>query len=246
MCTWTREAEITADRGGLVCCQDPQVAYNALGRLLSGLDAKSTWIDPNRPDFDAGAIVRDFKRWQDQPFVKFVLYVKKSSRESPYIPERIAALKLWSESAHYQEILRRTSDRPDPNGDQLVVIKTIKAAELADKGDAVHPYVRVFNGSAELFHTPYVKNASAATWSDIDFSCQCSDRQPLYFEVWSKGYVRDTFVGGFIIYPVNPKSDPKEGRTDYLTSIDWSWKSRSDTLRKGLAEVSVEFDQKAK
>ena len=34
MVTWAREAEISADRAGLLCCGHPQIAFNALARLL--------------------------------------------------------------------------------------------------------------------------------------------------------------------------------------------------------------------
>jgi Zn-dependent protease with chaperone function len=245
-CSWSREAEITADKGGLLCCQDPQVAYNALARLLSGVSAKSSWVNPNAPDFDADRIVKSFERWQDQPFVKFILYIKSFSRDSPYVPERLAALKQWSASERYQDIFSRTWNRADPNADQLVVVKMIKAAELAGEESTVHPYVKVYDGPKELFRTPYAKNTRSATWSGIDYSFQCSDRQPVFCEIWSRGYVSDTFIGGFVVYPVNPANDRENGRTVYTAPIDWNWKNRTHTARNGLAEMTVEFQKRAK
>src|SRR5207245_3099607 len=84
LCGWSREAEITPDRGGLLCCQNPQVAYNAMLRLLSGLHA------PSAEDFDAEAVVRQFSRWQNEPLGSFLLYLKNFSRTPPYLTQQLA------------------------------------------------------------------------------------------------------------------------------------------------------------
>jgi hypothetical protein len=45
---WNRLAAFSADRARLLCCGDPQVAYQAIMRLLHGLQPASDWIDPTR------------------------------------------------------------------------------------------------------------------------------------------------------------------------------------------------------
>ena len=102
---WCREAEISADRAGLLCCASPEVAYSALMRLLHGLKADSIWINPGK-DFDAAALVAQFERWENKPFVKFLVHIKHCPQEAPFIPERIAALKYWAEKGPYRQILR--------------------------------------------------------------------------------------------------------------------------------------------
>jgi Zn-dependent protease with chaperone function len=50
--SWCREAEMSADRAGLLCCQDIDAAQQALMRALHGLKFDSPWLDPQHKDFD--------------------------------------------------------------------------------------------------------------------------------------------------------------------------------------------------
>ena len=102
--TWCREAEISADRAGLLCCQDADAARQALLRLLHGLPADSPWIDPKHPEFDPAKVVASFRRWENEPFVKFWLTVRKLGAAHPFIPQRIASLTLWAKGEKYRWI----------------------------------------------------------------------------------------------------------------------------------------------
>ena len=96
--TWCRESEISADRAGLLCCGEPRVAYRAIMRLQHGLNADSPWIDPEKPDFDAEGVIKDFQQWQYRPFVRLIVDLKRHALVHPFVPERLAALKAWADT----------------------------------------------------------------------------------------------------------------------------------------------------
>ena len=243
--SWARESEISADRAGLLCCQDPQVAYNALARLLSGIGADSKWVDPTESDFDAEKIIKNYRQWENEPLVDFVLRIKKASSQHPFIPQRLAALKMWEKGGAYRAILGRTKSQADA-ADQLAVITTIKAAGLAPSGEKIDAYVIAYDGDRKLLTTPKVKNCHAATWSKINVVHRCANGRPIFFEIWDSNLFADTLVGGFVIFAVNPKTDGGKGSATYTVNIVWDWKERMGQTRSGLVQVTVEFTKRAK
>lgn len=244
LCSWMRESEISADRAGLLCCQDPQVAFNALSRLLSGLHAGSTWIDPNSPNFDPNALIREYRRWEDEPFVEFVQHVKRFAAESPFIPERVAALKLWADSGEWKEILDRTSSGARSQGSQLIVFDAISVSGLTSGETTVDPYVVVFDDQHQIFTTTVVNGVRAATWREVNVPANHLDGKPYYFEVWDSNYGSDTLVAGFTIRP--PKAPAKGEKTVLQAPLIWNWKERSNVTQQGYAQVRVYFKERAK
>ena len=237
LCSWMRESEISADRAGLLCCQDPQVAFNALSRLLSGLGASSTWIDPNAPDFNADALVQEYRQWESEPFVAFVQHVERFAAESPFIPERVYALKLWSESGDWETLLARQEASADEKC--LIVIDAIAVSGLALKGQFVDPYVMAYDGYRSLLTTSAMNECDAAAWRSINVSCEHLDGKPIYFEIWDDNYVQDSFVAGFTVFPKRPS----EGGQEVLLheSLVWNWKERTNTTRQGHAQSASPF-----
>jgi hypothetical protein len=145
-----------------------------------------------------------------------------------------------------KRILSRTTGSEDPNLDQIVTVTKIQIQNVASKENAVSPYVVCYSGHKKLFRTTHVANARSANWVDIDVSFGGHDGQPLFCEIWSNGRLSDTLLGGFVIYPVNPKNNKDDGRTVYVTRIDWNWKERAESTLQGLAEMTVEFSVRAK
>lgn len=113
-------------------------------RLLHGLSASSSWVDPKSPEFNADRLVREFERWENEPFVKFVLHVQRCPAEAAFIAERVAALKLWAESSDYQAILNRS--KPAEEG-LLLSIKLIGVEGIAPEDSPAKPYVIVYDGN---------------------------------------------------------------------------------------------------
>lgn len=234
--SWARESEISADRAGLICCQDPDVAFQALLRLLHGLEADNSWIDPQSQDFDAESVVKEYRRWQHEPFVRFILHLQQSTVQSPFIPERVAALKLWSESEAFERLMKRRV--PIAKG-QLVVIEKIALEGVATVDEPANPYVIAYQDQDPLFTTASAKGATAsATFDKLDFVQGTSPGQPLFFEIWNHSFGLDTLIGGFVVYPDGES-------TEYTTPILWDWKERSGIARNGVARLTLDFRNRA-
>ena len=91
---WSRRAEVTGDRAGLLCCGDIRVAERALLHLVSGL------ADPDRVDIEdylrRAETAEDFHRL-GQFQALFATH--------PMIPKRIAALRLFARSELYYSLV---------------------------------------------------------------------------------------------------------------------------------------------
>ena len=183
--SWCRESQFSADRAGLLCCGEPRPAYEAIMRLQHGLRADSPWIDPEK-NFDPQAVIRQFHQWQYEPFVKFILDVKRQPLEHPYYQERLAMLKAWVDTGVYRKILDRTAD---PSEGQLIEVVNIKAFELADEGQTADPYVIVRDGDRQVLRTRYASALREAEWSGfkptdagVEQPRAFQNGQPLFFE----------------------------------------------------------------
>ena len=246
--TWCRESEISADRAGLLCCGEPKVAYQAIMRLQHGLNADSPWIDPEKPDFDAEKVIKNFQQWQYQPFVKLILDLKRHVLVHPFVPERLAALKAWADTGAYRAILGR---RGDAREGQLIEVMKIQAFELAPEGQSIDPYVIVLDKDQQVLRTATVPGVRAAQWrgfkstdKGVDQPRIFHDGQPLFFEIWDDNRLLDTFVGGFVVYPDGSDAAPdKSGDrvAEYMVKILWDWQAPQSISRPGFARVNVRF-----
>ena len=93
-------------------------------------------IDPEAKEFDPRAVNRQFRGWQSQPFVRFILYVKEQALVHPYYQERLASLKKLIDAGAYRK-LRDRSVGP-PSG-ALIEITKIQTFELAGQGGTASP-----------------------------------------------------------------------------------------------------------
>ncbi len=89
---WYRRAEITCDRAGLLCCGDVQVAAKAFVKLACG--SKKLYEEV---DVDAYMAQADEGREGIGRLTE--LFVSH-----PYLPKRVEAMKVFSESAVYREM----------------------------------------------------------------------------------------------------------------------------------------------
>jgi Zn-dependent protease with chaperone function len=87
---WTRRAEITCDRAGLLCSRDLQVAERSLAKLALGSHKLYE-------QFDLEEFVNQFEEGQDGPG-RFA----EALSSHPYIPKRILALRAFAESSLYR------------------------------------------------------------------------------------------------------------------------------------------------
>ncbi len=95
---WSREAEMSADRVALICCQDIEVAEQALLRMLL-----------NIPELTGGKFNIDaYLEQQDNgdlsEFSNITLWVQEVMNDHPFVPARINALRQYVNSAEYQHL----------------------------------------------------------------------------------------------------------------------------------------------
>ncbi|MEZ2340552.1 M48 family metallopeptidase [Microcoleus sp.] len=90
---WSRRAEVTADRAGLLCCGDIAIAERALLRLVTGIaDVNQVDIEDYLRKFTEVREFHKFAEWQDL------------NDSHPEIPKRIQALRLFANSEIYYSL----------------------------------------------------------------------------------------------------------------------------------------------
>ncbi len=105
---WGRRSEISADRAGLICCGDINIAKRTLLRLESGL--------LNIDSVDINEYVKESERMLDNTSIgKFAEF----NMQHPIIPKRIKALDLFSKSEVYGKHIGQPIDADSLGWDQL-------------------------------------------------------------------------------------------------------------------------------
>jgi Zn-dependent protease with chaperone function len=102
---WMRTSELTADRAGLLACQDANVAFSTMAKL-AGLPAKyySTY---NTLDFIQQA--RDFKAMDADWGSKIVKILAGSTNTHPWTVLRAQELLTWFDSGQYGAVVANPS-----------------------------------------------------------------------------------------------------------------------------------------
>jgi Zn-dependent protease with chaperone function len=91
---WAREAEMSADNAGLICCQDLAVAEMALIRLVIDLDDRTL----EKVDVDAYLAQRE----RDvSSFAEAVYFWRQVTSDHPFIPDRVDQLREYEKSKSY-------------------------------------------------------------------------------------------------------------------------------------------------
>jgi Zn-dependent protease with chaperone function len=233
--SWLRESEITADRAGLLCCQNPAIAYSAMIRQLHGLPDGNSYLDPANPEFDEDAIIRNFQQWQYQPLVKFIVHAKRFSADTPFVPDRLASLKTWVKSGKYAELLNRPL--PD-DAAKILTVETIVLRNIAIEGAKVYPYVIAKSDKgAELFRTKTGLPASDVQWLNINASLGSTEAQPIFFEVWESRKATDRLLGGFCIQPVQSESQ-------YNVRLIKDWAGRTTDVNPSFVKLKVRVEDR--
>lgn len=87
---WSRRSEITADRAGLLCCQNLEEAKRALLQIQSG------FIDANQ--LDINIYIQNSKRYRRRSVLR---RVNEFIQAHPPLPKRMEALSLFANSELY-------------------------------------------------------------------------------------------------------------------------------------------------
>ena len=100
---WSRMSEYTADRAGLLCCQDITAATSVLAKT-AGLP-KAKYDDFIVDDFVNQA--REFQSYDESNYNKALKYVSLMFGEKKWSVQRAHELLLWLDSGQYKKILNR-------------------------------------------------------------------------------------------------------------------------------------------
>ena len=107
---WSRMSEYTADRAGLLCCQDVAAASSALAKM-AGLP-KAHYADFNIDDFVTQA--REFEGYDETNYNRVLKYVSLMFGEKTWSVERANQLIKWVDSGEYKAVLDRKTDFNKP------------------------------------------------------------------------------------------------------------------------------------
>ncbi len=87
--SWTRRAEITCDRAGLICCGDPEAAQSALVKLALGSSKLAEQVD-----------IEEYLKQLDES-QQGAGRMMELFRSHPYLPKRVEALRLFAQTHYY-------------------------------------------------------------------------------------------------------------------------------------------------
>jgi Zn-dependent protease with chaperone function len=154
---WSRKAELSADRAGLLATQDPQTAFRVQMKLASGghlEDLDTTSFFAQGVEYDEGGDLRE-------SFLKLALLQEQTH---PYAVVRATELRRWIDSGEYTAHLggaypRRTDD------------KDAKVSDAAQ--DAARSYQAVFRQTGDslgrMLHDTAGVLGSMKGWFDGQF-----------------------------------------------------------------------------
>jgi Zn-dependent protease with chaperone function len=95
---WAREAEMSADNAGLICCQDLETAERALVRLALNIENSKI----GRINVESFLQQRGTESLSQ--FSEIMLYWRQLLLEHPFIPDRILQLRKYQESRSYRHL----------------------------------------------------------------------------------------------------------------------------------------------
>jgi Zn-dependent protease with chaperone function len=114
---WFRKSELSADRAGLLCTQDPQSALKAHAAMAGAL---------NPDDMDVAGFLDQAKEYQSSRDVRdsVLKLLQISGQTHPMAALRAAELQQWAAGSEYRDILagtypRRSEDRNAPMGEDV-------------------------------------------------------------------------------------------------------------------------------
>lgn len=96
---WSRRAEITCDRAGLVCCNSLDVATSTMVKLAVGSQSLTEGID-----------IEAYLQ-QDEELRQGLGRVSELLLSHPYLPKRVRALRLFAESDYFRRRIGQSGGR---------------------------------------------------------------------------------------------------------------------------------------
>lgn len=87
---WSRRAEITCDRAGMICCNDLDVAVKTMVKLAVGSQSLTD-------DIDIEAYLQ-----QDEELRQGIGRLSELGQSHPYLPKRVRALRIFADSDYFR------------------------------------------------------------------------------------------------------------------------------------------------
>jgi Zn-dependent protease with chaperone function len=95
---WSREAELTADRFGLLCCQDLHAAEGTIVRMATGVDS----IVAERIEVDA--FLQQGETQELSRISDIRLLWRELNRPAPFAPDRVRELRQYCQSPEFKRL----------------------------------------------------------------------------------------------------------------------------------------------
>lgn len=102
---WQRKSEFTADRAGLLACQNIDAAITAMMKIAGAPRKYYSSLNPD--EFKKQAM--EFKSLDDKSLEKIAKFVSVLFEDHPWTVERAQQLYKWIESGEYESILNRNT-----------------------------------------------------------------------------------------------------------------------------------------
>jgi Zn-dependent protease with chaperone function len=136
---WDRKSELSADRAGVLCVQDPPTSYGVFMKLSGGASTKQMNLDEfirQAEDYESGGDKLD-------SVYKILNLIGK---RHPFPVLRLAEMKKWVEEGEYEDILAGQYEERGKKGRAKVYNEFADSAKsykesISDSGD---PLVRFF------------------------------------------------------------------------------------------------------
>jgi Zn-dependent protease with chaperone function len=110
MFEWLRKAELSCDRAGLLCCQDPQAGFRVMMRMAGAPALYAA-------EFNIAAFIRqyeDLQGHQKDLLTRGFYALSTATRSHPWAAVRAYELNKWIEEGHYASLLSECTPEGGP------------------------------------------------------------------------------------------------------------------------------------
>lgn len=95
---WAREAAMSADNAGLICCQDGGAAELSLVRALLNVNEQAVGT------ISVDAYLQQADKMEPGYFAESVFLWRQLKRQEPFVPDRVRQLRRYAESQPYRHL----------------------------------------------------------------------------------------------------------------------------------------------
>lgn len=142
---WFRKAELTSDRAGLLCGQDPAAALRAHMFMAGGSE---------QAEIDISSFLQQAKEYEEVDDIRdsILKLMTVEGMSHPFAVVRAAELQRWAASEEYRAILSgdyQRRDDEDPTGSMMDDLKSAAKSYKDSWSTSDDPLVKVFSNVGE-------------------------------------------------------------------------------------------------